>query len=428
MQLNSLGLILAAIVQLARSRSPADVANPRKSPLECHRPVEHSSLCTYLLPMTLIPLLTASGDPDGLLSEEAANLVEGRLGEIEHAEVAALIVLRMDTNFVAQRSKEAAAENFARAVHDAWGVGDAEKQNGVLVFLSVEDGLVALSIGDGIPGIMASKNVKRGIILSERSLRHRSYKDALEFAIQAVHSSVKPSKISKRTQLTLVFLAFITLLVLLPNNHQHEGDAMRKGLQLLREFDHEIEGIIRAVYIHNEIVPTAYCPICQQDFAPADKSEDSYEDSPLILMKPPSYRTVALPCGHIICYPCMKLYKDKRYSLCPMCKLDISALFPCDVYGADCCDSNSGYPYLVLLERVCTMHHVCPYVISLMDQTTMGDCVSHGDLKRLMRYTRRRIKQTEENFANFYFVLCFRHAMISFFVAIISMSVVENAL
>ena len=335
---------------------------------------------------------------------------------------------RMDAEFVSQRSKEAAAEGFARAVHDAWGVGDAEKQNGVLLFLSAEDGTVFLSAGDGVRVFFGGKYVKRGMIRAERCLRQKSYKAALEFAIEAVHSSVKPPKLSKHTQLTLVFLAFVTLLSLLPNNHQHEGEAMMKGLQLLREFHGEIAEIVKSMYVQNEIFPTAYCPVCQQDFAPGNKSDDSYDDSPLVLMRPPSYRTVALPCGHVICYPCMKLFRDKRYSLCPVCKLDIRALFPCDVYGADASDSGSGYPYLVLLERVCTMHHVCPYVISLVDQTTMGDCVSHGDMKRLMRYTQRRIKQTEQNFNNFYYILCFRHAIISYFVAFISMSVVENAL
>ena len=372
--------------------------------------------------------LTRAGDPDGLLGEEEASLVEARLGEVEQAEVAALIVRRMDAQFVSQRSREAAAESFARAVHDAWGVGDAAKQNGVLVFLSVEDEIICLYAGEGVRDMLGGKYIKRGLIRAERCLRHKSYKAALEFALEAVYSSVKPAKISKHTHITMIFLAFITLLSLLPNNHHHEGEAMAKGLQLLREFHKEIIAIVNTVYFHNEIIPTAFCPVCQQDFAPANRSDDSYDDSPLILMKPPSYRTVTLPCGHVICYPCMKMYKDKRESLCPLCKLNVSALFPSDVYGADAGDTSSGYPYLILLERVCTMHHICPYVISMVDQTTMGDCVSHGDMKRLMRYTQRRIKQTEENFTNFYYILCFRHALISYFVAIISMSVVENAL
>ncbi len=44
---------------------------------------------------------------------------------------------------------EAATEAFAQRMHNTWGVGDATTQKGVLLFLSVVDRQIYISVGSG---------------------------------------------------------------------------------------------------------------------------------------------------------------------------------------------------------------------------------------------------------------------------------------
>ena len=330
--------------------------------------------------------------------------------------MAALIIRRMDDEFVALRGREAAAESFARAVHDSWGVGDAERQDGVLVFVSVEEGLVYVAAGEGIRDVLEGRRMKIGIMHAKRCLGQRAYFAAMEYVIKAVYRSVTPSVLSPHTQLSIMFLVFITVLSFLPNHHHYEGEAMLEGLHLLRKFEQEVSRLVRVVFNQDALFSSSACPVCQEVFTPTTELSEEYDGSF-------SIHRVPLPCGHMLCYRCMSSYKRKNKLRCPSCKMDFSALFNTRVFAVE--EGNPGVEFAVLLESVHYMHHMCPYVISLFDRSTMGDCIIHGDLKRLLRYTRYRLRETEQHFTNFTYVICFRNALVNYCMALICIQVMD---
>merc|ERR1719427_1763274 len=70
---------------------------------------------------------------------------------------------------------EETGENLARGLHDIWGVGDAECQNGLLYFLSIKDRFHYISRGDGLRGVLSDKRIKRILDTAKQSFRGGSY-------------------------------------------------------------------------------------------------------------------------------------------------------------------------------------------------------------------------------------------------------------
>ena len=127
-----------AIGTLAGSYKPTDILNPMSGAETvkfCGRPdVPRSAIC----------------DPDNLMSKDAKDVAEGFINAAKTAEIGVVVIDKMASSFVLFSSYEAAAEKFARAVHDSWGVGDKDAQNGVLVFLSIKDRTFFISRGLGV--------------------------------------------------------------------------------------------------------------------------------------------------------------------------------------------------------------------------------------------------------------------------------------
>jgi hypothetical protein len=64
------------------------------------------------------------------------------------AQVAVAVFHRM--NLAKHQDKAAAAQHFARALHDSWGVGNPDCQNGALLLLAVGDRQVGAVGGTGM--------------------------------------------------------------------------------------------------------------------------------------------------------------------------------------------------------------------------------------------------------------------------------------
>lgn len=143
-----------------------------KNPAACGRPnVKSSAIC----------------DPENILKEENKNVIEGFINAVpvEKAQIAVVIIRSMDTKFVGSSSIEDATEKFARILHDTWGVGNAETQNGILIFLSLTSRSVFISTGDGVKGKL-SKGILEGYIINEimkPCLKYKDYSGALEKAV-----------------------------------------------------------------------------------------------------------------------------------------------------------------------------------------------------------------------------------------------------
>jgi len=120
-------------------------------------------------------------DPNNLLSHDEFNEIEEAIKTInlmsdshckdKPIQIAVAILEKMTYS----GSKEEAAEAFARGLHDIWGVGDKNCQNGILYFISVEDRYQYISRGDGLQTVLSDRIIKSILDTAKPSFRSGLY-------------------------------------------------------------------------------------------------------------------------------------------------------------------------------------------------------------------------------------------------------------
>ena len=138
------------------------------SPSTCGRPnVKTSQIC----------------DPDVLLSTDDKDVIEGRINVITKIEIGISIIRQMDLRSSSSNIDDA-AKQFAVSLHNRWGVGDKTTQNGVLIFASVTDRVVYISVGDGMKDKLFDAMLDHIIQSTMRPyLRRGEYGKAIEAAV-----------------------------------------------------------------------------------------------------------------------------------------------------------------------------------------------------------------------------------------------------
>ena len=103
---------------------PSQIPNPLTDPESCGRSTK-STIC----------------DPFSYLYTNAAESIQKSIDKEVSAEIAVLIIKKMHPSLFGGifSSIDQAAQKFARDVHDSWGIGNKETNNGILIFLSIED-------------------------------------------------------------------------------------------------------------------------------------------------------------------------------------------------------------------------------------------------------------------------------------------------
>eukprot|EP01039_Chlorochromonas_danica_P002056 gene2056-2243_t len=145
-------------------RSIDDVPNPNTDPMACGRDlVSRSSLC----------------DPDKKLTVDEKNEIEGYINQITTAQLAVAIIDKMNTKGLATSEPKLASERFARGLHNRWGVGKEDKNDGILIFLSIQDRLVYISTGNGVESKLSFEVIDQLIQHMRPYLRKEKYGQAL---------------------------------------------------------------------------------------------------------------------------------------------------------------------------------------------------------------------------------------------------------
>jgi hypothetical protein len=119
-------------------------------------------------------------DPNRLVSDESKNVIEGFINSITEAQVGVTVISKMAPSFAYNLSPMKAGEKFARQVHTAWGVGDKTSNNGVFVFLSVEDRVAYISTGQGVQHLLSTSVIESIVENMKTYLRKQVYGQALE--------------------------------------------------------------------------------------------------------------------------------------------------------------------------------------------------------------------------------------------------------
>lgn len=162
---------------------PHRIPNPMKDPDQAGRPGVKSSRIS---------------DPDLILSKDSKDILEGLINRIKN-EVAVVIIRQIDHDYLLGAChKSIAAKSFAVHLHNLWGVGNPAQNDGVLVFLSINDRLVHFSTGGGVETKLTAEDID--IIISEMKpyLIDQQYGQALQHAILQVESALRDADTSKR--------------------------------------------------------------------------------------------------------------------------------------------------------------------------------------------------------------------------------------
>lgn len=251
-------------------------------------------------------------DVANLLDTETKNSIDRRAAKMWEVEFAVAVIpsmLRMSWF----SSTQYEAEYYANTLLEKWGVGDSSLQNGVLIFLSVDDRVIFISLGTQIQARLSSLEVERVISHVSPLLKLGEYGSAIERAIIEInliitrgvpmHTSLQKEKDNRLYMgrvlgpWVLVCLGAVMLLWILYS--RREETKLKKCRDELRAL--LIELCLPDVLLRDSTPQffTASCPLCSQLYLPTSLrtfdcainmflseshetgsySEDNYEDS-----------------------------------------------------------------------------------------------------------------------------------------------------
>ena len=137
-------------------------------------------------------------DPDNILTKDTKDILEGCLNGFSQENLAKGVVAIVNKvgstdeyKFIEGGNNEKAIEKFTRDLHDLWGIGDKDTQNGLLLFMSVRDRAIFISTGRGIQEKLTKKVLQDIISEMKPALRAKDYDAALEFALMQIEFVLK---------------------------------------------------------------------------------------------------------------------------------------------------------------------------------------------------------------------------------------------
>eukprot|EP00906_Rhabdomonas_costata_P025498 RCo036454 len=294
------------------------IPDPTKDPVGCGRPAGSKSwIC----------------DPDRLLSPAGAHAIEQALQEIhvnvtrmcgdtpQGYEVAVGLVRRMITG---GEDIPEATRRFARELHNRWGVGSTECDNGVVMFLSVDDRWAYISTGKGSRDALPDSAVEETISAMRPLLRSGRLDEAVLVGVLDIGAQLR-KPVERWTPLQwLIYGPFLVLYTILTDPlllfcaimvgfvvySWYQGARERAQTAAFRRKLTAIEQQRAAARAGQFAVKS--CPICLEEFEGGET---------------PSRPTRLLRCGHVFCEDCIHTWESSGRSstLCPICRGPINA-------------------------------------------------------------------------------------------------------
>jgi len=313
---------------------PSAIPNPLLDFLKCGRHVK-STIC----------------DPENILKAENKNVLEGFINQVKNAEIGVLVIKLMDKRYNSGKDAEERSELFARQVHDDWGIGSKDQDNGILIFLSTDDRVVFISTGTGVSKELNVGNID-GIIGHMRPyLQRKDYATAIEHSVLEIKNVLgSRTYFDDNTLVVLFVFALFVFFGISAYKDHRKMKKLKKGRAVLSKMMAEVERDENGIVGYE----SQSCPICLEDFS---------EPCPEATTEAPN-RPMTLQCKHIFCYSCLSdFFKTPGQKKCPICRSPIKT----DQQNSNCTDSHqilspqSRYPeYQYRLER---MHVLYPEVV-----------------------------------------------------------------
>ena len=160
-------------------------------------------------------------DPDNILSYETANKVEELLFSVRKNTVSGCSTRSENPGFqigvavmkkmhgVPDESIAVTAENFAKHLHDRWGVGNAGCDDGAVLLLSITDRQIYVSTGRGAKEKLTNDQIDVLIEEIKPYLKKQKYDQSVELAVVRM-GEVFSGKVLKQP-ISVIFLGSLLL-------------------------------------------------------------------------------------------------------------------------------------------------------------------------------------------------------------------------
>ncbi|WIA12293.1 hypothetical protein OEZ85_012349 [Tetradesmus obliquus] len=339
---------------------------------------------------------------DGLINEIAEGTSPFRTAQCGASgqkgfQVAVALMHKMD--HAKHADKAATTQAFAKALHDAWGVGNPECQNGLLLLMAISDRQVYISSGRGVKAVVSDAQLSTVLDNIKPALKHERYADAVLEAVQQLGllvSGQTPDKPGIDSDDGWGIFAFFCMIVTAVSGWAWFTQDREK--KRFKRCASKLDAIKRdQAAIRSRQYAATSCPICLEDFdqpAPAgtaaaaaaaasgsssanDAAADAAAPSAPLLSSgagagssssaaaaeagssSSSSRRVAksasgkdhvvrkplvLRCGHAFCDPCISEWL-KSHTNCPICRKDLEdqeQQTPADAPPASCGPAGNG--------------------------------------------------------------------------------------
>lgn len=248
-------------------------------------------------------------DPDYLLSNNSLMEINQLIAKVKDVQIGVLIIKQMSKEFKTSfyDSEDTRAEKFAVEIFDFWGVGDKEKQNGLLIFISKLDRKFRIVTGKGAMELVNNAACDRIFESVKPKLKDNDFSGAILEAINLIDDRINPSTFTRFINYVgpkLVTLIFIGLVIWVFYNlitERLEKNAFDKNLKKLQKLQRE--GRLNTNFVSTN------CAICLEEIKPNIGPQQDQ----------PNDENVILKCGHNFHKICLKDWLEKKNE-CPICK------------------------------------------------------------------------------------------------------------
>ena len=224
---------------------------------------------------------------------------------------------------------------FARGLHDKWGVGSKKCSNGLLITIDYGDRAFYLSTGDGVRagGLLSDARATRALEASAPYLRSGAIDEGVLHTIKKVDAFLARGPptwsewLASNETLRLILFLFFYCLAFGPLRHfldwccrplewcinklccccgwecvlpWRRDDRRRREYAAATRHLKNVEKVRDAT--EGETSAAESCPVCLEDFKTTPK---------------------ALGCGHVFCAPCLGKWAREN-STCPICRAPVS--------------------------------------------------------------------------------------------------------
>ena len=271
-------------------------------------------------------------DPDGVLTEGQHSMLAERIADFQlfilagdkeaEIQIAVAVIDRM--TIPTDADEETQAEQYARSLHDAWGVGEDTTDaggTGVLLFLSIYDRIVYISRGEALAKILTDARIDAILYNIRPAMRQTMFADGLKLAIDEIEQYIiKGEPTWKEFLLSLLCVETLFWLTLVAA-FLHSITRARRQLQQQRAYAQAASQLSEIDRAQAEALQGRFqatsCPICLESFKDTQTGSD---DEPIRLLR----------CGHVFDETCWNEWVSSgqgHISKCPICKMDL-AEFP----------------------------------------------------------------------------------------------------